>query len=51
MVHAYKWRQPCKTIRRYLNKVTPSGSHFDTHAQGVDVIASRIGLRWTKKLI
>jgi len=43
---------PVRQSGRYfkIKVITPSGSVW-THAQGVDVIASRIGLRWQKKLI
>jgi len=43
---------PVRQSGRYFRFkiVTPSGSVW-THAQGVDIIASRIGLRWQTKLI
>jgi len=43
---------PVRESGRYfrLKIVTPSGSVW-THAQGVDVIATKIGLRWRIKLI
>jgi len=43
---------PVRQSGRYfkIKVVTPSGSTW-THAQGVDINATRIGLRWQKKLI